>query len=80
MPKVSYISPSSKPSGGSTRPRSSVVYRVKNWSSYEEGLKQRGSLTVWFSPEAISAWRYQGPLQRGAQFYYSDLAIETALT
>ena len=68
MPKVSYISPSSKPSGGSTRPRSSVVYRVKNWSSYEEGLKQRGSLTVWFSPEAISAWRYQGPLQRGAQF------------
>lgn len=56
------------------------VYRVKNWSVYNKALKQRGSLTVWFSEAVIQKWRYGGPKQRGAQFYYSDLAIETALT
>lgn len=56
------------------------VYRVKNWSDYNQALIQRGSLTVWFSQDVIDKWRYEGPNQRGAQFYYSDLAIETALT
>ena len=37
-------------------------------------------MTVWFSAEAIQAWEYEGPAQRGAQFLYSDLAIETART
>jgi hypothetical protein len=31
--------------------------RITNWSEYDAGLRQRGSLTVWFSKEAISAWR-----------------------
>ena len=57
-----------------------TVYRVKNWAAYDEALKQRGSLTVWFSKDAIKKWKYDGPPQRGAQFQYSDLAIETALT
>ena len=57
-----------------------VVYRVKNWAVYNESLVQRGSLTVWLSQEAIDGWRYDGPSQRGAQFLYSDQAIETALT
>ena len=57
-----------------------VVYRVKNWAVYNESLVQRGSLTVWLSQEAIDGWRYAGPSQRGAQFLYSDQAIETALT
>ena len=78
MPKVSYPSVSSKRSPGKKPP--SVVYRVGNWSAYHQALKQRGSLTVWFSTEAVAAWSYQGPPQRGAQFQYSDLAIETALT
>jgi len=56
------------------------VYRVENWSDYNKALIQRGSLTVWFSEDVIQKWRYDGPKQRGAQFYYSDLAIETALT
>ena len=30
--------------------------------------------------DAVPAWAYQGPAQRGAPFLYSDLAIETALT
>lgn len=57
-----------------------TVYRVKNWAAYDQALVQRGSLTVWLSEEAIDGWRYTGPTQRGAQFLYSDLAIETTLT
>ena len=60
--------------------RSLSVYRVKNWASYDHALKQRGSVTLWFSTEAVQAWGYQGPAQRGAQCVYSDAAIETALT
>jgi len=30
-------------------------HRVTNWSDYEAALRQRGSLTVWFSDEAIAA-------------------------
>lgn len=57
-----------------------IVYRVKNWSAYNRALVGRGRLTLWLSEEALSAWRYAGPPQRGAQFYYSDLAMETSLT
>ncbi len=57
-----------------------TVYRVKNWSAYNQALIDRGRITLWLSEEALAAWRYEGPVQRGAQFYYSDLAIETSLT
>ena len=77
MPKVSHRSTARKARRGK---QSSSVYRVRNWAAYAQALKQRGQVTVWFSPEAVQAWAYQGPAQRGAQFVYSDLAIETALT
>ena len=32
-------------------------YRVTNWRAYDASLRQRGSLTVWFTKEAIAAWR-----------------------
>jgi hypothetical protein len=32
-------------------------YKVTNWQTYEAGLRQRGSLTIWFTEEAIAAWR-----------------------
>src|SRR3954447_16981697 len=32
-------------------------YKVPNWQAYEAGLRQRGSLTIWFTGEAIAAWR-----------------------
>lgn len=60
--------------------KSKRIYRVKNWSSYNQALIDRGRITLWLSEEALSAWHYEGPGQRGAQFYYSDLAIETSLT
>jgi Transposase DDE domain len=55
-------------------------YKVRNWRSYNQALKSRGSITVWFSPDALERWYYEGPPQKGAQFVYSDEAIEIALT
>ena len=77
MPKVSNHRSARK---GRRAKQSSCIYRVRNWSAYDQALKQRGSVTLWFAPEAVAAWNYQGAAQRGAQFVYSDLAIETALT
>src|SRR5580704_3878044 len=48
--------------------------RVTNWSEYDAGLRQRGSLTVWFSEEAIAAWRAEPRTTRGGQRHYSALA------
>jgi hypothetical protein len=31
--------------------------KVTNWAAYDASLRQRGSLTVWFSDEAIAAWQ-----------------------
>src|SRR5918912_1460647 len=44
------------------------------------GLRARGSLTVWFTTEAIEAWRAEARTTRGGQPRYSSLAITTALT
>src|SRR4051794_14525291 len=51
-------------------------YRIRNWNEYNDALVRRGSLTLWVEQETLQAWRYQGPSQRGAQFQFSDLAIE----
>jgi hypothetical protein len=55
-------------------------YRVTNWADYDAGLRARGSLTVWFSDEAVAAWRAEPRTTRGEQPWYSALAITTALT
>jgi hypothetical protein len=55
-------------------------HRVTNWAEYDAALRQRGSLTVWFSDEAIAAWRAEPRATRGGQPHYSALAIKTALT
>src|SRR3954447_22756190 len=54
--------------------------RVTNWREYDESLRRRGSLTVWFSDEAVEAWEAERRTSRGGQPEYSDLAILTALT
>ena len=53
-------------------------YKTTNWSSYNEALKRRGSLTVWFDPEMT--WRPPPTGKRGRQPCYSDAAIQTCLT
>jgi Transposase DDE domain len=55
-------------------------HRVTNWPAYEAGLRQRGSLTVWFTDDAIAAWAVEPRTTRGGQAWYSSLAILTALT
>jgi hypothetical protein len=55
-------------------------HRVKNWAEYDAGLRARGSLTLWFTAEAIEAWRAAPRTTRGGQPCYSELAITTALT
>ena len=55
-------------------------YRVRNWREYEAGLRKRGDLTLWFSEDAIAAWRAPTGKKPGGQLVYSDLAIEAGLT
>src|SRR5215217_659845 len=55
-------------------------HRVTNWAEYDAALRARGSLTVWFTAEAIEAWRAEPRTSRGGQPRYSSLAITTALT
>jgi hypothetical protein len=50
------------------------IYKIKNWRAYNEALKRRGSLTIWFDPEMTWAARPTG--KRGRQPTYSDAAIQ----
>src|SRR5919107_5419112 len=54
--------------------------QVTNWPAYDASLRQRGSLTVWFTEEAVGAWAAEPRMTRGGQPWYSPLAILTALT
>src|SRR4051794_39122688 len=54
--------------------------KVTNWPAYDASLRQRGSLTVWFTEEAVDAWAAEPRTTRGGQPWYSALAILTALT
>ena len=55
-------------------------HRVTNWRDYDTALRNRGSLTIWFTEEALVGWRAQSRKTPGGQPHYSNLAIETALT
>jgi hypothetical protein len=55
-------------------------HKVTNWPAYDASLRQRGSLTVWVTDEAIRGWRAEPRTTRGGQPWYSELAILTALT
>ena len=56
------------------------TYRVRNWSDYNAGLEQRGSITFWISEDIIAKWHSEEKSgKRGASNYYSDIAIETVV-
>ena len=63
-----------------TQSRPKTLYRVRNWSAYEQALVQRSSITFWLSDDIEQSWLYEGQKQRGSQFDYSDKAIEIMLT
>src|ERR671913_1245250 len=54
--------------------------KATTWPAYDASLRQRGSLTVWFTDEAVQAWGAEPRTTRGGQPWYSRLAILTALT
>src|SRR5215210_3721141 len=56
------------------------MHKVTNWPAYDASLRARGSLTVWFTAEAMEAWKAEPRTGRGGQPRYSSLAILTALT
>ena len=53
-------------------------YKTTNWSAYNEALRQRGSLTIWFDPDM--EWIPPPTGRRGRQQSFSDAAIQTCLT
>jgi hypothetical protein len=51
-------------------------YRIRNWSEYNRALIQRGSISVWFTEDAISKWLEQEhPRKKGRRKTFSDDAI-----
>jgi len=53
---------------------------LRSRPAYDASLRQRGSLTVWFTDEAIAAWAAEPRTTCDGQPWYSPLAILTALT
>jgi hypothetical protein len=56
-------------------------YRVRNWSEYNKGLKQRGSLTFWIEPAVLANWEVTEKTGKpGATVTYSNQAIVTMVS
>jgi hypothetical protein len=55
------------------------THKLTNWPAYDRALVNRGSLTFWFTDEAIRKWAAPPSGRAGGQRKYSNLAIETAL-
>jgi O6-methylguanine-DNA--protein-cysteine methyltransferase len=56
-----------------------MKFRVKNWAEYDAGLRRRGSLTLWITPEVLDGWQAARRTPPGGQSSYSELAIETGI-
>jgi hypothetical protein len=53
--------------------------RVTNWAEYDAALRQRGSLTVWFTEAAIAAWHAEPRTTPGGQPHYSSLSSHSLI-
>jgi hypothetical protein len=56
-----------------------MKFSVKNWAEYDAGLRRRGSLTLWVTPEVLGGWQAARRTTPGGQSSYSELAIETGM-
>ena len=54
-------------------------YKVTNWKAYNQALRNRGNMTVWFTEEAIRDWHPEKSGKCGRPLEYSEHAIATAL-
>ena len=50
-------------------------YHVRNWAEYNEGLRRRGDLTVWFDEEAIANWMADKTGKPGGQRVYNGTDV-----
>ena len=53
-------------------------YKINNWRKYNEALRQRGNITIWFDEKAIKRWYAKSNGKPCGQRTYSNLAIEAA--
>ena len=51
-----------------------AIHKTTNWPAYNEALRRRGSLTIWFDPEINWDAALKG--KRVRQQTYSDAAIQ----
>src|ERR1035441_42916 len=56
-----------------------MKFQVKNWAEYDAGLRRRGSLTLWVTPEVLDGWQAARRTTAGGQSSYSEVAIETGM-
>lgn len=54
--------------------------KVANTAASDAALRQRGSLTIWFTDAALGSWRAQPRTTGGGQPWYLPVAILTAPT
>ena len=59
--------------------QTTTKYRIRNWGEYNKALVQRGSLTIWLSPEAVDSWLAEKENKRGRPQVYSNEAILCSL-
>lgn len=61
-------------------------YRIRNWKEYNEALVNRGRISFWIDEKVLEQWREdkedpeETKRKPGRPKFYSDVAIETALT
>lgn len=54
-------------------------YKVTNWPEYNEALRRRGDITIWFTKAAIDEWHPIKTGARGRPILYADHGIETTI-
>jgi IS5 family transposase len=61
--------------------KTKAKYHLRNWKEYNESLVNRGSLTIWFNLDVVSAWSNQPRTgKRGRPRDYPESAILTMAT
>lgn len=62
-----------------TKIKTKTKYRIRNWTEYNQALKQRGSLELWINADLLENWRAEPSGQPGNQPVYSDFAIQIVI-
>jgi hypothetical protein len=56
-----------------------ALYKVTNWADYNNALRNRGDITIWFTQDAVNNWRPARIGGRGRLVEYSDLDTLTGI-